>query len=261
MNSNLNKSTRELLLMANLMLGYLIFILAIGVYTRPTAAASPAPVLASYAISVDDVAGSATSVDGIDNEAVSIGALSINANDILENASSVTISMFESIDEKITIVEHHYEEATRPKTPVEVYCEYVDDIVGNMYPNLDASYIKAIIYHESRFQPNEINKRTNVIGLMQIMPKWHMDRARKLGVEDLTDPYGNILVGCDLLSEITEKYSATYAIDFFAGGYDYANRYRNGSTSPVMNALNRIIESDLIGLLQAQQESAGLYVE
>lgn len=268
MNDNLSKTIRQLLIMAIIMIGYLIFMLAIAVYTRPAAAASPAPVLTSYAISVDGVDDAddadgmyaADGVDGVDTNAMNANELSDTANDISAKASSVAISMCSPVDDAKLLAEYLYEEAHRPRTPVEVYCAYADEIVETYYPNLDPAYIKAIIYRESRFEPTEVNKKTNVIGLMQIMPKWHMERARSLGVDDLTDPYGNILVGCDLLSEMTEKYSMTYALNYFAGGYAYANRYRNSQTSPVIDELNSILKHGRIETLKEQQEAAGLYV-
>lgn len=126
------------------------------------------------------------------------------------------------------------------QTEEELYNSYVDEIVENFYPDLDARYVKAIIYHESRYSPDVVNAKTGVMGLMQISPKWHIKRAEKLGVTDLLDPYGNILVGCDILNELTQKHSFNYAMNFFAGGYPYANRYK-GSTSPYVKSLTRII--------------------
>lgn len=43
-------------------------------------------------------------------------------------------------------------------------------------------------------------------GLMQISLKWHRDRMKRLGVSDIFDLRGNILVGCDYLSELFEEY-------------------------------------------------------
>lgn len=132
----------------------------------------------------------------------------------------------------------------------DLYNSYVDSIVEIYYPDLDARYVKAIIYHESRYDPTITNSKTGVRGLMQISPKWHTQRAKNLGVDDLYDPYGNILTGCDLLNELTQKYSFEYAMNFFAGGYPYANRYK-GKTSPYVDSLTRII---------AQMESGELYL-
>lgn len=121
-----------------------------------------------------------------------------------------------------------------------LYASYVDEIVANYYPDLNADYIKAMIYHESRYDPSAVNQNSGVMGLMQISPKWHLERARSLGVTDLLDPYGNILVGCDLLNELTQQYDFQYAVNFFAGGYAYANDYCN-SPSPYILAVQSFI--------------------
>lgn len=120
-----------------------------------------------------------------------------------------------------------------------LYASYVDQIIEQYYPILNADTVKAMIYLESNYQPDVVNKKTGVKGLMQISPKWHTERAKFLGVTDLLDPYGNILVGCDILNEMTQKYDATYAINYFAGGYKYANNHKN-STSSYIKKLNGI---------------------
>lgn len=121
-----------------------------------------------------------------------------------------------------------------------LYETYVDEIIDQYYPDLSAEFIKAMIYHESRYQPDALNLNTGVQGLMQINPKWHTERAYNLGVENLFDPYGNILVGCDILNEVMQTHSFEYAVNVFAGGYSYANSYEN-STSPYIKAVNSIL--------------------
>lgn len=130
-------------------------------------------------------------------------------------------------------------EVIKTLTGPALYASYVDQIIEQYYPILDADTIKAMIYLESTYRPNLVNKKTGVKGLMQISPKWHTERAKSLGVTDLLDPYGNILVGCDILNEMTQKYDANYAINYFAGGYKYANNHKN-STSAYVKKLNSI---------------------
>lgn len=126
-------------------------------------------------------------------------------------------------------------------SPVDIINGYVDEIVTTRYPTLDPIVIKAIIHHESRYSPEAVNSKTGVVGLMQVSKKWHTKRAQALGVDDLMDAYGNILVGCDILNEIyTQYHSINYAIDVFAGGYKYANSYR-GSISPYRRDISKII--------------------
>lgn len=122
----------------------------------------------------------------------------------------------------------------------DLYVNYAYEIAMFKYPNVDPEYVCAIIYHESRFDPTQTNKKTGVQGLTQINPKWHAKRAKALGVESLYEPYGNILVCFDILNELSEKDGFDYALNFYAGGYPYANRYRN-SQSPFISQLREIM--------------------
>lgn len=72
--------------------------------------------------------------------------------------------------------------------------------ITDLYSNVDPDLVRAMIWHESRFQPNVHNGRC--VGLMQVSTKWHADRAEKLGVTDFYDPYSNILLGVDYISEV-----------------------------------------------------------
>lgn len=118
-------------------------------------------------------------------------------------------------------------------------------VCTDVYPDLDPNYVLAIIYHESRFKPDVVNSKTNATGLMQILPKWHTSRAQRLGV-DLADPAGNILVGCDILNEVYQQSkSMRYALNVYAGGYSYANNYKN-TKSQFEKELDEIIASGVI---------------
>lgn len=91
----------------------------------------------------------------------------------------------------------------KPLTEHEIIEGYADQIAA-MYYNVDSATIKSIIQHESEFNPNHITG--DCVGLMQVSKRWHLDRAKKLGVTDLLDPYSNILVGTDYISELIEQY-------------------------------------------------------
>ena len=62
----------------------------------------------------------------------------------------------------------------------------------------------AIIERESSGDANAVNGSCK--GLMQISEKWHQDRMERLGVSNIFDIHGNILVGCDYLSELFDEY-------------------------------------------------------
>lgn len=65
----------------------------------------------------------------------------------------------------------------------------------------------AVIFRESSYR-NVNGDNGNSIGYMQVQPRWHQARMERLGVTDLSDPLSNFRVGCDLLSELIEKYSS-----------------------------------------------------
>ncbi len=91
----------------------------------------------------------------------------------------------------------------------EEYQEYVYEVAEEY--NLSPELIVAMIETESSGRRKVVSS-ANCIGLMQVSPKWHGDRMERLGVTDLTDAYGNILVGCDFVAELFEKYDDVYAV-------------------------------------------------
>lgn len=102
----------------------------------------------------------------------------------------------------------------------EIVSSYVFDICQS-YPNVNPYIVLSMIFQESRFIPNVSSG--NCVGLMQVSTYWQRDRAVRLGVTDFFDPYSNILVGTDLLSEL---------IDFANGNIYYAlTMYNQGIAS------------------------------
>lgn len=117
----------------------------------------------------------------------------------------------------------------KPLTQQEEIELHIQNVVS-LYPNLSTNLINAIVWRESRYDPNAENYNGTCVGLMQLSTKWHSKRAQNLDVEDLYDPYGNILTGCDLLSELLESYSLEMALMTYHGGYSYAQKYREAGT-------------------------------
>ena len=104
--------------------------------------------------------------------------------------------------------------------------------IAEMY-DLSPELIVAMIEKESSGKRKAVSS-ANCIGLMQISPKWQKDRMEKLGVTDLTDAYSNILVGCDLVAELFDKYGDVYAVlmAYNEGEYSGAiERAENGEYS------------------------------
>lgn len=165
---------------------------------------------------------------------------SINEDLAILTDSEPTITILETKPKLYRASQDEYIHNTTPLSGPELYLYYVDRITTEIYPDIPYEYVVAIIWHESRFHPDSVNKDTGVKGLMQISPKWHTQRANDLGVYDLLDPYGNILVGCDILNELTQQYGFRYALNHFAGGYKYANAHKN-SVSRFEKELETII--------------------
>lgn len=95
-------------------------------------------------------------------------------------------------------------EAVFYEAPIDI--ELFDHIQG-----LCADYVipvelvLAMIEVESSYQADAISP-VGAKGLMQIIPEYHEDRMIKLNCTDLFNPYQNVTVGMDFLSELIEKY-------------------------------------------------------
>lgn len=75
----------------------------------------------------------------------------------------------------------------------------------SIYTNVDPEIVRSIVWHESRYQPDIVNS-IGCSGLMQLNKKWFADRMIKLGIKDILDPYSNLWLGIDYLSELYTNY-------------------------------------------------------
>lgn len=102
------------------------------------------------------------------------------------------------------------------------YCE----IIGAKY-NVSPELLEAIIETESSGKANVTNSSGTCIGLMQVNANYQKDRMRKLGVNTLYDPYGNILVGTDLLMEYAMKYEDLALVLTAYNCGEYSKTFKN----------------------------------
>lgn len=86
--------------------------------------------------------------------------------------------------------------------------EYTKEI-GEIY-DIDPYLLYAMCETES--SRNIYAENGSCKGLMQVSTLWHADRMEKLNVENIYDPYGNILVAADFLSELYKLNSDTYYV-------------------------------------------------
>lgn len=95
-----------------------------------------------------------------------------------------------------------FRQTTKQPTEREIINSYIREIA--LKYNIEPELIMSIIQTESEYNPKA--KNGNCLGLMQVSSYWHKDRANKLGVKDFYDPYGNILIGVDYISELLKQY-------------------------------------------------------
>lgn len=114
----------------------------------------------------------------------------------------------------------------RPQSEHDVINSYVRDVTSRY--NIQPELIMSIIYQESRY--NTQVRNGNCLGLMQVSSYWHRERAIKLGVTNFYDPYSNILVGVDYISELHNKYKDIYLVlmVYNMGDNVALQLYRNG---------------------------------
>ena len=110
------------------------------------------------------------------------------------------------------------EEQTETTTEVKLDCfKYIEDIplpeefqtyinkVAKSY-EIAPEIVFAMIEKESAYDTTEIGDGGDSEGLMQVQRQHHEKRMERLGVTDLFDPYGNVLVGVDYLAELIAEY-------------------------------------------------------
>jgi hypothetical protein len=88
---------------------------------------------------------------------------------------------------------------------------------------ISPSIIFAMMEVESYYTLDAVGDNGEAIGILQVQPRYHQERADELNVS-IYDPKGNILVAIDLLAELLDKY----------GDYGLAvTAYNRGSTNQV----------------------------
>ena len=91
--------------------------------------------------------------------------------------------------------------------------------------SIDPALVIAMIYRESSYNPATIGDNGKSFGLMQIQPKWHQWRMDKLNCPNLLDPYQNVTVGIDFLSDLFGRgKSVEWVLMAYNGGPSYADK-------------------------------------
>lgn len=98
--------------------------------------------------------------------------------------------------------------AGEPKLYFDVPLE--EDVQNHIFTVCEEYGIKpeivvAIIDRESKFKASSIGDNGSSYGLMQVRPRYHSDRMKKLKCTDLLNPKQNITVGVDYLAELIKN--------------------------------------------------------
>lgn len=102
---------------------------------------------------------------------------------------------------------------------------YACEKYGKEY-NICPELLMAIAEAESGGNPK--SKNGSCKGIMQVSEKWHKDRMERLGVTDIFDTKGNILVATDYLYELFEKYEDVGMVLMTYNGDSDAEDYMSG---------------------------------
>ena len=90
---------------------------------------------------------------------------------------------------------------------------------------VDPAIVIAIIKRESNFDILAVGDEGNSLGLMQIQPRWSVDRRKELECDNLLHPYQNIKVGIDILADLMEEEETLeWVLMAYNGGNAYADR-------------------------------------
>ena len=101
--------------------------------------------------------------------------------------------------------------------------------------DLDPALLAAVIYAESRFDPN-VRSEAGAVGLMQLLPETAEGIARRTGgtrfvVADLRDPEINVRYGSWYLDHLLERYGAVaLALAAYHAGQGNVDRWRDAGS-------------------------------
>lgn len=87
----------------------------------------------------------------------------------------------------------------------DLYVFYIEQINEQYYPDVDPIIAQAVMQVESNYKP-EVQSSVGAVGLMQVMPCYHSYRMAQYGLNNIWDPYTNIIVGMDFLNDLIHTY-------------------------------------------------------
>lgn len=193
-----------------------------------------------------------SSVDVITNDDGSEIEVNISPQYALESISNTELNL---IHRQVTL---EYPEGEDNSEICDEYKCYVYEIC-QYYDNITPELILAVIETESRGIGDIVSDSGTYKGLMQINPRYQVDRMAKLGVTDIMDPRSNILVGTDMLSCMISDYNGNVALALMR----YNGDSRAGEPGYISSYASTILarESQLITMHNSVEIKITDYVE
>lgn len=109
---------------------------------------------------------------------------------------------------------------------------------------LDPLLVLAVIGQESNYKLDAVSEDGLCLGLMQVQKGCHEDRMDRLGAVNLLDPYDNVIVGIDYLSECIERGGLKWGLMAYNGGPEYADaKTTQGITTEYVESILYLYES------------------
>lgn len=145
----------------------------------------------------------------------------------------------QSNEEPIPEMDDVHFEVAEPLYGKDLYIFYVAQITEQYYPSVDPYIALAVLEIESNYNP-KTKSMVGAIGLMQVIPKYHAWRVEKHCLNDLWDPYTNIICGIDFLDELYSKHGSWSKALY---GYNASKTYVN----VVLKRADKLRKDDYFG--------------
>lgn len=108
--------------------------------------------------------------------------------------------------------------------------------------DIDPAIIFAMAWKESTYRTDAIGDSGNSLGLLQVQPRWHSGRMEKLNCTNLLNPYQNVVVACDYLRELIDRYgSMDKALTAYNRGH-YAGVVTDYATTVMAKASELVVK-------------------
>ena len=138
-------------------------------------------------------------------------------------ANSTEITM-ENVGEP-QVIEEATAEVTYYDVPLDEDLQlYIMNLCNERH--ISTALVLAMIERESNFDASAIGDNGRSFGLMQIQPRWYQERMEQLGGGDWLNPYDNVTVGINILTDLFRKYGDDLymVLMIYNGGSSYARR-------------------------------------